>query len=395
MFKKIVIAGAIAAVAAGTALAQSTPTASSNLGGGVQVYGIMDMGVMSANKVGAANGSLTTTVCGIDQTCRLGFLASEDLGGGLKAGAKLESQIDGSSANGSSGSQGLGSASGSANAVFSRGANVFLDHSKYGRLTMGRQDNAAWSTYSSLDGRRNSNFGSITNFIADGSSFGGTSTAKTGLANYTGSPFTSNTIRYDTPSFYGFNATYARVFGNTAGDADKSSADQYVLRYDNNGMFYGAVGSYKVNNSSGNAAGENLFAGVGARVTKDLTLTTSYFNLKNPSNVSGTNGDYDLYSLGARYRVNPKVDVTAGLYQLKDNNNSANGASLQSAQVTYSFSRRTQVYLAGSFVQNKGATGIAAYGGGGANLNSLGTSNYLAAAGVDQSAYAVGLRHSF
>jgi hypothetical protein len=28
-------------------------------------------------------------------------------------------------------------------------------------------------------------------------------------------------------------------------------------------------------------------------------------------------------------------------------------------------------------------------------LNSLGTSNYLAAAGIAQSAYAVGLRHSF
>lgn len=386
MFKKTVISAVLLAAAAGSALAQSS---------NVQVYGIMDMGVMSTNHAGAANGSLNSVVCGIDQTCRLGFRSTEDLGGGLKAGAQLESQIDGGNANGSTGSQGLGSASGSANAVFGRGANVFLEDAKLGKLTLGRQANAAWADYASLDARRNSNFGSITNFIADGSSFGGTSTAKTGLGTYTGSAFTSNTVRYDTPKFKGVSGTYARVFGNTAGDSDKSSADQYVIRYDNNGMFYGAVGMYKANNSSGNAAGSNTFAGVGARVAKDLTLTSSYFKLTNPSAETASNGSFDLYSVGARYQVNPKVEVNTGIYQLKDNNSSANGASQQSVQATYSFSRRTQAYLAGSFVQNKGATGIAAYGGGGANLNSLGTSNYLTTAGSSQSAYAIGLRHSF
>ena len=392
MFKKSVIAVALMAAATGSALAQSAPASPAP---NVTVYGLIDMGVMSTNSAGAANGNLTTVVSGIDQTSRLGFRASEDLGGGLRSGAVLEMQVDGASANGVAGSQGLGSASGSANAVFSRGANVFLDHNKFGRLTMGRQANAAWGDYASLDGRRNSNFGSITNFIADGSSFGGTATAKTGLGNYTGGPFTSNTIRYDTPRWKGISGTYARVFGNTAGDADKSSADQYIVRYDNNGMFYGALGMYKVNNSTGNAAGDNTFVGAGARVTKDLTLTSSFFKLANPSNEAGTNGSFDLYSVGARYQVTPKVDVTTGIYQLKDNNNSNNGADLQSIQATYSFSKRTQAYVAGSFVQNKGATGIAAYGGGGANLNSLGTSNYLTTAGIAQSAYALGLRHSF
>jgi predicted porin len=390
MLNKYVSIMLIAMGVSTAALAQSNVTVSS-----VQVYGIMDMGVMSTNHAGAANGGLNSVVCGIDQTCRLGFRASEDLGGGLKAGMQLESQIDGGSANGSTGSQGLSSASGSANAVFGRGANVFLEDAKLGKLTLGRQANAAWGDYGSLDGRKNSNFGSITNFISDGSSFGGTATTKTGLSNYTGSPFTSNTVRYDTPKFYGVSGTYARVFGNTAGDSDKSSADQYVVRYDNNGMFYGAVGQYKVNNSSGNAAGETTFGGVGARVTKDLTLTSSYYVLKNPASASASNGSFDLYSVGARYQVTPKVDVTTGIYQLKDNNNSNNGADLQSIQATYSFSKRTQAYVAGSFVQNKGATGIAAYGGGGASLNSLGTSNYLAAAGISQSAYALGLRHSF
>ena len=386
MFKKSLIGLTVVLLTAGLAHAQSN---------NVQVYGIMDMGVMSANRVGAANASLITTVCGMDQPCRLGVRASEDLGGGLKSGVQLEMNIDGSSANGSTGSQGLLPSSGAANATFSRGANVFFEHNQFGKLTVGRQANAASGDYANFDGRRSSHFGSVVNFIMDGSSFGGTTTAKTGISSYTGGVFTSNTVRYDTNKYKGFSGTYSRVFGNTAGDIDKSSSDQYIARYDNNGRFYGAVGMYRINNSSGHIAGDNKFAAAGARVNKDLTLVTSYFKLTNPAAVSASNGSFNLYSVGARYQVNPKVEMNTGVYQLKDNNSSANGASLQSVGATYSFSRRTQLWAAGSFVQNQGATGIAAYGGGGANLNSLGTSNYLASAGVAQSAYAVGLRHSF
>lgn len=381
MFKKLVIAGAVVAAATGSALAQQS---------NVQVYGLIDAGILGTNHAGTANANVNAVSSGIDQTSRLGFLATEDLGGGLKSGVQLESQIDAGD-----GSQGKSSSSGAANGTFSRGANLFLDHKEYGKVTLGRQANAAWSTYASFDGRKNSNFGSITNFISDGSSFGGTSTAKTGLNSYTGGPFSSNTVRYDTPTYAGFSGTYARVFGNVSGDADASSADQYVVRYDNNGAFFAAASMYRVNNSSGNASGENAFGGIGYRVNKDLTLSGTYMNLKNPSNASGTNGNFDLYSVGARYQATPKVELTAGAYQLKDKNNGANGADLQSLQATYSFSKRTQVYAAGSFVQNKGATGVAAYGGGGANLNSLGTTNALSVAGVSQSAYAVGLRHSF
>jgi predicted porin len=380
MFKKLVIAGAMATAVAGSALAQSSVT----------IYGMIDMGVIGTNHAGTANANVNALTSGVDQTSRLGFRSVEDLGGGRSAGMNLESQIDAGN-----GSQGLTSGGGVANGTFARAANVFLEDKKFGRLTMGRQANVAWSTYASLDGRKNSNFGSITDFIADGSSFGGTATSKSGLSNYTGGAFTSNTVRYDTPTFKGFNATYGRVFGNVSGDADAGSSDQYMIRYDNKGMFYGAVGMYKANNSVGNASGENVFVGAGARVTKSVTLTSSYFQLKNPGNSGGANGSFDLYSVGARYQATPKIELTTGIYQLKDNNNSNNGADVQSLLATYSLSKRTHLYAGGSFVQNKGATGIAAYGAGGANLNSLGTTNALAQAGVAQSAYAIGMRHTF
>ena len=380
MFKKLVIAGALATAVAGSALAQSSVT----------IYGLIDAGVIGTNHAGTANANVNAITSGIDLTSRLGFRSTEDLGSGRSAGMNLESTVDVGN-----GSQALSASTGAANGTFSRAANVFLEDKQFGRLTLGRQANAAWSTYIAHDARGVTNFGGFMNFINDGSSFGGTATSKSGLSSYTGGAFTSNTVRYDTPTFRGFNATYARVFGNVAGDADASSSDQYIVRYDNKGAFFASLGSYKANSSTGNASGENLFGGLGYRVNPNITVSGFYMNMKNPGNAGGTNGNFDLYNLGARYQITPTIGLSAGAYQLKDKNNSNNGADLQSLMATYSLSKRTHVYAGASFVQNKGATGIAAYGGGSANLNSLATTNALAVAGVSQSAYALGLRHTF
>ena len=380
MFKKLVISGALATAVVSPVLAQSSVT----------IYGLLDAGVISTNHAGTANGSINAITSGVDQTSRLGFRSVEDLGGGRTAGMNLESQVDVGN-----GSQQLSSSTGAANGTFSRAANVFLADKTFGRLTLGRQSNAAWSTYASFDSRRTTNFGGFMNFLNDGSSFGGTATAKTGLNSYTGGSFTSNTVRYDTPSYKGLNATYARVFGNVVNNADAGSSDQYIVRYDNNGALFAALGTYRANNSTGNASGSNMFGGAGYRITQAVTVSGFYMNLKNPSNTGGTNGDFDLYSVNGSYRITPKIELGAGAYQLKDNNNSNNGANLQALMATYSLSKRTQVYAGGSFVQNKGTTGIAAYGGGGANLNSLATTSALAVAGTAQSAYTLGLRHAF
>lgn len=381
MIKKILLASAIS-MAMSSAMAQQTA---------VTIYGILDVGLAQANKTGSANDRGTYMISGTDSTSRIGFRAEENLGGGFKTGTQLESQID--MANGS---QGLSSGSGSANATFSRGANVFLEEAKLGRMTVGRQANAAWSTYSNLDGRKNSNFGSWTTFLSDGSSFGGTPTAKTGISSFTGSSFTSNTLRYDTPKWSGFDATYARVFGNASGSTDRAKTDQYIMRYDTNSMIYGALGYYTANNASGIKSGQNYFAGVGARAAKDLTLTSAYFKLENPNGNGAINTEFDLYAVGGRYQFNPKVEITTSYYELKDKITSTNGAKMFSTGVTYEFSRRTQVYVMAASVNNRGTTGISVIGGGGANYDSLGqTANKLGAQGADQTAYAIGIRHSF
>jgi predicted porin len=381
MFKKSVIAVALMAAAAGSALAQST----------VEIYGVMDAGIVSASNVGSANAGITAFNSGVDQTSRLGFRAKEDLGGGHTACVVMEHQVDLGN-----GSQGLSAGSGSANAVFSRGANVFLEDKSLGKLTLGRQSNAAWGTYQQFDGRNNSNFGSITNFISDGSSFGGTSTAKTGIASLTGTSWFNNAVRYDTPAWNGISGTYARVFGNTAGDLDFGKADQYVLRYDNKGLVFGSVGYYTANSTAGVNNALTKWYGVGVRATKDLTLTANLFQMENPSSTAA-NTKFDLTSVGARYQINPKWYANAGYYDLKDKVSTASGTKLTSASLNHDLSKRTSLFVGVSKTNSSGTSGISAWGnGGGANYDSLGQSaNKLSGQGQDQTAYALGLRHTF
>jgi predicted porin len=120
MFKKLVIAGAMATAVAGSALAQNQPS--------VEVFGRLDMGVINANNVGTASRtSLTHITSSPVATSFLGFRGTENLGGGNSAGFLLESQI-----NPADGTQGVSSGTGSANGVFARESNVFLRNNDLG-----------------------------------------------------------------------------------------------------------------------------------------------------------------------------------------------------------------------------------------------------------------------
>jgi predicted porin len=202
-------------------------------------------------------------------------------------------------------------------------------------------------------------------------------------------------LRYDSPKFAGFFGSASRVFGNTPGDIDSGASNQIMLRYDNNGKIFGALGNYRAYDANGNANGGNNYAGVGYRATKDLTVSANYWNLENPNGNGAANSKFNLYNVGARYDITPKMSASVGYYQLNDKINSNNGTNLTSLIVKYNTSKRTQFYTGVSSVVNKGTSGFAAWGGGGANANSLSITNGLSGAGADQVAVAVGMRHAF
>lgn len=370
------------------ALAVSTASAAQS---NVSIYGVLDVGMIHASHSGSTiNDSMTGMSSGVIGTSHVGFRSKENLGDGITAGAQIESQLSTDD-----GSQGRSSGTGSANPVFGRGANVFLESKTLGRITLGRQENAAWRTYSSLDSTRHSNIGGNPIFLSDGSSFGGSSASKVGLSRYTGGSFVGQALRYDSTIIDGFSVTASRTFGGVPGDFDAGSSNQIILRHDSDGALFGAVGHYRAYDTLGNVWGGNTYLGIGVRAAKDLVVTGNYWRLENPNGAGAANTKFDLYNAGIRYVVTPRVTTSVGVYQLKDRINGTNGSELQSLVLRYDMSKHTQLYAALSGISNKGSSGFAAWGGGGANAHSLATTQGLSGAGINQTAFAVGMRYGF
>jgi len=380
--KKVILAGILAATFAGAAQAQSN----------VEIYGLIDAGVISVDGVGANNSRSTQFLNGGHSTSRIGFKGTENLGGGLKAGFHLESQIMPNN-----GSQGLSGSSGAANATFSRQAALNLEGG-FGKITMGRSGNAAYQALQQGDSRGGLNTGSTANFYTDTSTFGGTATAKTGIGNMTGGTFISGQIRYDTPTWNGLKASLTYAPGGQAGDESRGSAQSHSLWWTGHGATL-TYGFYNAESTAGlNTGRVHNFAG-NYEVIKGVKVFAGQSNIENPSIIGQANSKFQLNSYGARYDATSKVVLTAGLYTMKDKVDGANKNTTTSLGADYNVSKRTTFYTIVARSNNDGNMGFASYGAGGANLNTLaGTGNFpsvIGNAGITQTAIALGMKHTF
>lgn len=125
-----------------TALVVASPMVLAQQGSNVQLYGIVDAAIRHTNNEGAGgDSSLTKMIGGGMSQSRWGINVTEDLGGGLKAIANLESRLE------------LDSGSLPANAPYFQQSWMGLQGNA-GRLTMGRQYNVLFdlvtTTYSSF-----------------------------------------------------------------------------------------------------------------------------------------------------------------------------------------------------------------------------------------------------
>lgn len=187
---------ALAAMAvAGVAAAQSSVT----------LYGRLDAALVNTtvkvNGLKQYPGSKT----GIDSsqlnTQFWGLQGSEDLGGGLKAVFKLESNFN------------IDDGSLDTNGMFAREANVGLTGG-FGGVRLGR----VYHAYDTFFGAVNHNANTNINVSTD--------VARVGLDHY--AVRASNGIRYDSPSFGGFRVALTYGFGENK-TATQSAADQYSL----------------------------------------------------------------------------------------------------------------------------------------------------------------------
>jgi predicted porin len=231
----------------------------------VQIYGIMDAGVMVSNGGAPGEGTRSELATGNQAGTRLGFRGAEDLGSGLKAVFTLEMGI----ANDTGALLTFGE---SAATVFGRKSFVGLQGG-FGELNLGRDYTPAWWTI----------------FRTDRFRFGlpGTVATSSGVVVTRA----NNGLFYASPEFGGFRGRLAYTFG-------AESTTTHDL-----GRLLGGALEYK--------AGP-LFVAAAAQRRRDHVpgSTTETTSMRE----HGAGAEYDLgrYALSAGYwRANP-VTATAG-----------------------------------------------------------------------------------
>ncbi|MBX9613805.1 MAG: porin [Burkholderiales bacterium] len=364
--KKSLIALAMLGTGAGVASAQSTVT----------IYGSIDTGI---EKVA---GSSSRVSSGASKSNRIGFRGVEDLGGGLKASFVVETGLksDTGGFQTHSGFAGLGN----------RATWLSLGSKDLGTVSLGRGYAGVYFVQSAVD-PTNHKFGSN----VDGT---GSLQATNVNSRY------DNTIRYESPSLYGFKLDLA---GGLQGDAQSDTTRPAV---DGGGV----VGSPTRNIAGTSKGGYNLgltynqgpiYAGVGTMSTPGRPATGLAANsARSDKNTTIIAASYDLgyVKLGGSFENDNRyssrenswmlsASVPYGPHELmafygEDRNGGATlGDSLKIAQIAYrySLSKRTNLYA--GFTNNNV---------GGRNAGGVKAANSYTNV-IDGTVTQVGLSHSF
>ncbi|MCO5396737.1 porin [Ralstonia soli] len=382
------IAAASVLAFAGSAYAQSSVT----------IYGLVDLNVEYASHVGAipsaANGfnpgpsnRIVRMGTGGLAGSRWGLRGAEDLGGGLKAVFVLES--------GFAADTGLSQQGGR---LFGRQAFVGLQNDSYGQLTFGRN-------YTSI-------FDALANFSPLSYA---TLYAPTVLLNG-GNYREDNSVKYTAK--FGPLTTWAHWsfgVGTTVPQASSSA-----LTYGGNGEVpgqgrrdsaYGAAAMYSTGPLAATIAYDqwNPSIGVSSGTAKKLGVAASYTfgqtkimggyrwaQSKSPAEVVMVRDD--LYWIGANYQATPALGLSLEYSYDKLKNLFGNTSAPNPWQIafisTYSFSKRTDIYLTAAYAKNAGLTLDSAATG---YLSSLGVAaSYALPSGASSMlGVAVGMRQKF
>jgi predicted porin len=345
--KKHLIAAAVVGAFAAPAMAQN-----------VSVYGVMDTGLQSFDSGAAANSQSTRAVDGGLATSRLGFIGTEDLGGGMKASFKLEARLNPSAAS-------------NGGALFNRGANISLSGG-FGAVTLGYNDTTGGQDIDSA--------------VSQAGNLALRPTLLVGA--YTGSgeigSDVAQVVRYTSPTFNGFTAELGYTLNTTsaATDAGTSTTDVYV-KYVN-----GPLGIHFSNaqTAAATAVAETDFRAIG------ISYNAGFASF----GLSTSKGDYsatDSASIKTTI-ASVKVPLAGGLAAhgvignaKSDSASNAKGSGYTFA-LTKALSKRTTVYGAYTSTESEAGAQFAMTG-----VTATNVSGY--AAGQDMSAVTIGISHSF
>lgn len=364
--QKRIITGLGLAVAVGGTFAQSSVT----------TYGVVDAAVEHVTNVGAAGAGLTRVPnLTSSEPSRLGFLGTEDLGGGLRALFTLE--------------MGFGLDSGTLNQggrTFGRQSFVGLA-GPWGAVTLGRQYTMLfWSQLgANLIGPNLHGLGALDSYIpnarADNAiayrgSFGGLTVG--------GTYSLGRDVVNAGPSPAGTNCA-----GESATDKQACREWSALLKYD--APAWGVA--LAVDEMRG---GAGAFAGLASGALTDTRVAANGYAklgawklggglIRRNNEASLATPRSDLWYAGATYSATPQWAVDGQLMRLTFKG-SANQATLAVLRATYNLSNRTAVYASVGRIDNEGASAFSVSGGQ-AGSNPV--------AGGSQTGMAMGIRHSF
>lgn len=366
--KKTLLAAVLASTLSVSAFAQQTSAS---------IYGVIDAAQYSVNSSDKDFKGLSGKA---GATSRFGILVEESIGTGLKAGARLETELD--PATGKIGSTSSGVAEGS----FNRQANVFLDSKELGKVVVGRQQAPLYNrigSYGNALGINSFGFLNATTATYANSNklTGETRAAITGVTETSPGIFNSG-VAYTTPAVAGFDFTVFTTPGNGTANGSMTDGGQrdYVLNFNNYGIA-ATYGQSTTFDATGNDfAKRKMLAG---NYTLPFLPALKVYAGRMEVRYE-TYHDIDVQSFGVRYRLTPSFTVAADTTEAKDKTTTANSYKSVAVSGTYDMSKRTALWGAYGKGDNSGAaTQSPLYGG-----------TALTAA-QSSDVYMVGLRHSF
>lgn len=343
--QKKLIALAVAGLVAAPAFAQSNVT----------IFGIVDLAVESG-KYSDAAGNLTRLISGGNNTNRLGFRGTEDLGNGMAANFLLETQPGPDNGASAGGTQ-----------FWNRSSTVGISSKSWGSVNLGRQYTPWFNATAAND---------VFYVAGVGSSY----------SLQAGDTRMNNAIRWDSVNMSGFTA--AVMFG-LGQDADATGVEGTTAATKKLGKEGGLKLSYANGPLSVNYAYDSQTTAVGPDVdTKRNQLNGAYdmgkvkLGLGWNSNKTGSTVDDRVWTITAVMPVGNDL-VKAGYTRLNDKITSSKDARLFAIGYEHPMSKRTNLYATYAKMSNDAKASKTMLGG------------VAVAADYDPTAWQFGVRHSF
>lgn len=316
----------------------------------VTIYGIIDSGIEYQN---GGTGAVVRGSSGGLQASLYGFTGTEDLGGGMHANFKLE--------------QGFNSFSGAqatAGSAFSRLAWVGLS-GHFGEVRVGRQKKAEYLLLNNeTDPVGAQSIASpINNFSQE-------------------TQRSNNAIAYLAPTFHGLSGQL--MVGMRDSTTRPSNGFQYynaAVRYIN-GPFHAGAGYEQQGNATGTSL-QRIFRALGSYRFGPARI---YFAYQAERQSDGSE-DVRIYSVSGSYLFTPAAQLALLYGYANDVTGKGNNAQQFSLTYTYSLSKATMLYAAGTYIDNRNKATF--------TPNGTGYRGVTVAAGFNSSAAIVGIIHRF